>query len=153
QDVASTIRKVTLDYGQTAQSEEIDNLCFGNFQPPSPPPARSFSGRVLQSARLGSPVSLGGILIALYGSNDQRNLGARLGEATSIQGTGQYSITTSAQYRYYTLVEGSAPKGFCRLSAVAGMGGVAVDKERIRYADPAPGVHGGNDFYNASGAI
>jgi hypothetical protein len=152
-DTLSTIRKVTLDYGQSGQSEEIDNLCFGNFQPPSPPPARSFSGRVLQSARLGSPTSLAGVLIALYGSNDQQSLGTQLGTSTSIKVTGQYSMTTSAQYLYYTLVEGAAPQGFCRLSAVAGMGGVALNKERIRYANPAPGVHGGNDFYNTSGAL
>jgi hypothetical protein len=151
QDVASTIKKVTLDYGQTAQSEEIDNLCFGNTQTTTP--ARSFSGRVLQSGRLDTPVSLAGVLIGLYGSNDQRSLGAKLGEQLSIKGTGQYSITTSTQYLYYTLVEGPAPQGFCRLRAVAGMGGVAVGKERIRYANPAPGVHGGNDFYNTSGAL
>jgi hypothetical protein len=150
-DALTTIRKVTLDYGKTAQSEEIDNLCFGNVQ--TTPPPRSFSGRVLQSTRLGSPAALAGVPVTLYGSNDQRSLGTLLDTSTSISTTGQYSTTTSAEYLYYTLVEGAVPQGFCRLSASAGMGGVAVDKERIRYANPAAGVHAGNDFSNTSGAL
>jgi hypothetical protein len=152
-DIASipSIWKVTLDYGQSGQSEEIDDLCFGN--PQTSPPTRTFSGRVLQGARLGSPSASVGVPVSLYGSNDQLGLGALLGSSASVAGTGQYSVTTSTQYLYYTLVEGAVPQGFCQLSASAGMGGVAVDKGRIRYANPAPGTHAGNDFYIASGAI
>jgi hypothetical protein len=146
-----SIRKVTLDYGQSGQSEEIDDLCFGN--PQVVPPVRSFSGRVLQSGQLAAPTPLEGVPVSLYGSNDQQSLGTLLGNTTSIKSTGQYTLTTSTQYLYYTLVEGAAPQGFCRLSAVAGMGGVALDKERIRYSSPSPGLHAGNDFYNTSGAI
>jgi hypothetical protein len=150
-DQLSSIRKVTVDYGQSGQSEEIDDLCFGSTQ--TTPPTRSFSGRVLQGARLGSTTGQAGVLVNLYGANDQSSLGTLLGSSTSIAGTGQYSMTTSTQYLYYTLVEGAAPQGFCHLSAAAGMGGVALDKASIRYANPAPGLHAGNNFYNSSGAI
>jgi hypothetical protein len=150
-DSLARIQRIELDYGNTARSEEIDDLCFSRAQ--KEPQIRTFKGRVLQSGRLERPTPLPGVQVALYGSNNAAILGTLLSSATSALETGAYELPTNQSYLYYTLVEGPAPQGYCRLRAVAGPGGAALDAERIQYASPAPGTYGGNDFYNATGAL
>ena len=88
-DSLARIQRIELDYGNTARSEEIDDLCFSRAQ--KEPQIRTFKGRVLQSGRLERPTPLPGVQVALYGSNNAAILGTLLSSATSAPETGHTS--------------------------------------------------------------
>ena len=146
---ASEIRRIEFEYLRTTASEEIDNLCVSKAQ--AEPLPYTFTGRVLKGGPLESPTSLPGVVVQLYGSNNSTSLGTLLDQDTSVVDTGGYILTTNLAFLYYTLVEGSAPQGYCHVKAVPGSGAVALDKARIQYASPPPGSHPDNHFYNTTG--
>lgn len=111
-----------------------------------PPTARVFQGRVLR----GHPSSpVGGIpntIVQLWGSSSPVDKGVLL-TATRTDGTGFYSLHTTAPHAYYHIIEIDNP-GFYSLVSTSGSGGTPVNANHIRFGAVPPATYGDNNFYD-----
>jgi len=110
------------------------------------PELRVFEGNVYVGALGDRSVPLPGALVELYGSDDSVALGTWLGRDTS-DADGFFQIEDESAYLYYSLKEWD-PDQYVSTGAEAGAGGQVVDLNRIQYARPGSGTHGGSAFFD-----
>lgn len=111
-----------------------------------PQATRTFTGNTWQGVPPGTTTPLANIKVTLYGSNNPALWETELASVVSAS-DGAYALATDRTFTYYHVVE-TDPSGYYSTGAQAGVGGVALNYNWIRYQTPTAGNIGGNHFWD-----